>query len=207
MSIGPNISYLSFKYDSDKTYPYYYDPVDDFAIESSLTGGDVSLVSVGFNFKLNFVPVGDNTVFSLYGIGNPFVSFVNRGECVQSGDLYSDDDFDGIYDDYSRSVDFEPMDYPALEKESKVSGGIHLGVGFEINPTKKVSFFGQATFSYTLPISYVATNSYLKDEDRYVDANGTIYYDAYESFYLDDFPIKKNGFTALSFKIGISFNF
>jgi hypothetical protein len=207
MSIGPNISYLSFKYDADETYPYYYDPTNDYAIESSLSGGDVSLLSIGFNFKLNFVPVSDNSVFSLYGIGNPFVSFVSRGECIQSGDFYEDIDGDIVYDDFSFSVDYSPDDYPALKEESKVSGGVHLGIGFEINPTKKVSVFGQATFSYTLPITYVATNSFLKEEDQYFDGNDRIYYDAEQSFYLDEFPIKENGFSALSFKLGVSFNF
>jgi hypothetical protein len=207
MSLGGSVSYLNFKYDSDKTYPYYYDVDNDYAIEATLTGGDVSLLSVGFSLKINFVPVSDNTVFSLYAIGTPFISFVNRKECVQAGDFYEDLDLDGVYTDYAFSDEYLAEDYPALAKESKTTGGLHVGIGFEINPVKKVSIFGQATLSYTLPISYVATNSFLKEEDEYVDANDRIYYDASESFYLDEFPIKENGFTALSFKFGVSFNF
>src|SRR6478609_7177145 len=32
LSWGPSLSYLGFAYDESKTYPYYYDPDNDFAL-------------------------------------------------------------------------------------------------------------------------------------------------------------------------------
>jgi hypothetical protein len=180
ISWGANLSYLKFGYDESQTYKYFYDPENDFAIESYLDGGDISLLSVGFNLKLNFIPVGDNTAVSIYGIVNPFVSFVKRTEVTSYAELFVDEDefeeYDGIYDTRTGDVTFDAEDYPALASESKVSGGAHLGFGVEFVPSHAVSFFLQATFCYTLPVSYVATDSFLKEEDQYVDEEGTIYY-------------------------------
>ncbi len=212
MSIGPNISYLAFKYDADKTYPYYYEAANDDAIELELTGGDVAILSAGFTLKLNFVPVGDNTKVSIYGIGTPFVSYSTRSELSGAGYFYEDFDFDGVYDDPNPNSNLFPDEwdasaFPVLEKESKVSGGLHVGFGADFVPTKAVAFFIQATFSYTLPITYVSTEDYLKDATKYEDENSTIYYEAGPTYYDEEFPVVKNGFSALSIKAGVSFNF
>jgi hypothetical protein len=207
LSWGPSLSYLGFAYDDAKTYPYYYDPQNDVAYEITQTGGDVNLVSLGLNLKLNFIPVSDNTVFSIYGIVNPFVSYVSRGEVVQNASRYYDEDGDGIYGDYLSDVVYTADDYPSLDSEKKVSGGAHLGFGLEFKPAKKISAFAQATFSYTLPITYVSTESFLKAEDQYIDSQNTLYYNAYKSLFLDDFPIVNEGFSAVSIKIGMAFNF
>lgn len=207
ISIGPHASFLKFKYQEFKTYPYYYDPTNDLVIEYSQKGGDISLLSFGGTIKLNLIPIGDNTVFSLYGISTPFLSFVSRKEFEATGDFYADLDGDVLYTDLLLSQDFDSDDIPQLEADSKVSGGIHLGFGAEFFPSKPVSIFVQATFCYTLPVRYSATNSYLKVEDQYEDAAGVIYYDAEESLYQDEFPIVNKGFSSLSIKGGISFNF
>jgi hypothetical protein len=207
LSWGPSLSYLAFAYDETKTYEYYYDVQNDNAIEAYFEGGNISLISLGVTLKLNLIPVGDNTPITVYGILNPFASFVMRSELSASGDFYKDLDLNQVYDDYSFSVTYIADDYPALASDNKVTGGAHVGFGIEFAPAKPVSFFLQATFSYTLPVSYVSTSSYLKDEDRYIDANGRYYYDATESFYQDEFPIIESGFSALSVKAGISINF
>jgi hypothetical protein len=207
LSIGPNFSFLSFKYDESKTYPYYYDSFNDVALEFSMDGGDVSLISLGCNFKLNFVPVGDATTFSIYGIANPFVSYVTRKEFQGSAEFFTDGNQDGVYDDSQGVFDYGVNEEPDFAEDSKISGGVHLGFGFEIMPTKPVSFFMQATFSYTLKIGYAATESFLKDDDRYVDANNRVYYEADNSVYLKGYPIAEKGFSALSIKAGVSFNF
>lgn len=206
-SWGPNLSFLGFKYDESKTYKYYYDVPNDNAIEAYYEGGDIGIISLGLNLKLNFIPVGDKTPITVYGILNPFASFVMRSETSASGDFYQDLDGDIVYDDYYFDVTYTAEDYEALASDNKFSGGAHLGFGIEFIPSKAVSFFVQATFSYTLPVSYVSTSSYLKDEDRYFDGNQRVYYNATESFYKDDFPIIKNGFSALSVKAGLSINF
>ena len=157
--MGPSLSYIGFAYDNTKTYPYYYDKVNDLALEVSQTGGDVNIVSLGLNFKLNFIPVSDNTIFSVYGIVNPFISYVNRTEVVENVAVYYDKDGDGLYHDFYNETIYSPEKYPALAADNKVSGGAHLGFGLEFHPAKKISFYAQATFSYTLPITYVSTES------------------------------------------------
>lgn len=207
ISIGANISSLKFKYQEFKTYPYYYDPSNDLVIEYSQKGGDISLLSFGGTIKLNLIPIGDNTVFSLYGISTPFLSFVSRKEFEATGDFYADLDGDVLYTDLLASVDFDAEDIPQLKADSKISGGIHLGFGAEFFPSKPVSLFIQATFCYTMPIRYSATSSYLKEEDQYIDDADVIYYDAEESLYEDEFPIVNKGFGSLNIRGGISFNF
>lgn len=211
MSIGAGISYMSFKYDKAKTYPYYYNPSTDDIIILSLQGGDVSLLSAGFNFKLNFIPVSDNTVFSIYGIATPFVSYSTRGEISGMGQFYYQST-PGNYDVHDFDDNWNKDDFPILKQESKVTGGAYLGVGMELFPAKAVSGFLQATYGYTLPITYVNTKDYLHSEDIYNgDSTGRNYYGDDSttkiSYYNDQFPIVKKGFTALSIKLGISFNF
>jgi len=207
LSWGPSLSYLGFAYDDTKTYPYYYDVAYDVGHELYQTGGDVNLLSLGLNLKLNFIPVSDATRFSIYGIANPFVSYISRSEVNQTIDYYFDDDEDGYYTDYWGTEEFSGDEFDALKAESKFSGGVHLGFGVELNPAKRVSVFLNVTYSYTLPISYVATESYLKDEDAYVDAGGTVYYDTEATLSDDQFPIVEKGFSAVSAKVGLAFNF
>src|SRR5687767_2432679 len=53
ISWGPSLSFLYFGYDDSKTYQYYYDVDQDAILFLKQEGGDVSLLSVGLNVKLN----------------------------------------------------------------------------------------------------------------------------------------------------------
>jgi hypothetical protein len=221
ISWGPSLSHLSFKYDDTKTYRYYYDVDNDFTLDLSQKGGNISLTSLGLNVKLNFIPVSDNSIFSFYGIVNPFVSYVSRKALKEEVDLYTYDDGNGLYDVPAGHVTYDAKPgpsqtdpgYPVLAADNKFSGGAHLGLGAELFPAKKLSYFFQITYSYTLPVSYVATESFLKDiseEDKYTNSNDPddrIYYDAAKTIYKNDFPIIKKGFSAISIKAGLTFNF
>jgi hypothetical protein len=207
ISIGPAFSYLSFQYDIDKTYPYYYSAFDDRTIHFALSGGDISLLSLGCNLKLNLVPVTNTSMASIYGIAEPFVSLVSRKVFTGSGEFFSDPDGDGLYTNSLGEVNFGPEEVPAFAEESKISGGIHLGFGIEFMPLKQFSFFIQSTFNYTLPISYAATENFLNEGDAFEDSNGTVYYNADNSLFQESFPIVKSGFSALSIQAGVSFNF
>ena len=112
LSIGPSISYQSFKYDPEVTtaerdafygsgdivikYPSAYDTWNDkyivpanttydYAYVLTLEGGDLSLISLALNIKFNFIPISDDTKFSIYGFAKPFIAFSNRGEVTGSG--------------------------------------------------------------------------------------------------------------------------
>ncbi|MBI3220379.1 MAG: hypothetical protein HYZ44_12775 [Bacteroidetes bacterium] len=199
LSIGGSLSYLKFAYDPSileqtpngkdiPNYVYYDKTITDLNNVNeiwllSITGGDVSMISLAGTIKLNFVPVKDNSIVSVYGYAKPFVSMANVSKATgrleyyyyASNDWFADTDGDlaGEYEDNS------------------FSGGIFLGPGIEFFPAKKVSFFAQASFGYTFPIKVISTRSYGNDINKDV---------------VDDFPLKASSFTSINFAAGISFN-
>lgn len=211
LSLGLNLSYLGFAYDAEKTYKYYYNDLVFVTSELTLTGGDVELLSLGLNIKINLIPVSDDTKFSVYGIATPFVSSVTRGEVSGSALQYTDDNNDLIYDDYFNTDDWDASTFPTLAEESTITGGIYLGFGIEFLPVQPVSFFAQASYGYTFPITFVSTSSFLHDTDKRYDANDRLYYrdnnTRDQSYYNSEFPIIEEGFSALSICLGVSFNF
>lgn len=208
-SIGPSLSYLSFGYDASKTQKNYYDQPDDVAIELSFSGGNVSLLSLGANVKLNFVPVSDNTKLSVYGVATPFVAMATKSEMTGAAHLFKNNG-SGVYNVPTQPVStvaFSKDNVPGFKKDTNITGGITIGLGFEVHPAQKISFFGQAGFSYTLPVNYIATNSFVTNSIQYHDTNGKVYYDEATSLDQETFPIVKNGFSAWNIKIGIAYNF
>lgn len=209
LSLGPSLSYLSFAYDDTKGYPYFYSLAEFYSYITRTTGGNLNLLSAGVNLKLNFLPVNDNTIFSAYATVNPFVSYVNRGDVTVSSDLYYDGG-SGYTDVYDGTLTSTSSKYPALASDSKITGGVHLGVGIEFHPAKKISFFAQATYNYVLPITYVSTQSFLYPKDILpysLDAANNVYYEASENLFLDEFPVVKKSLNALSISVGMAFNF
>jgi hypothetical protein len=240
LSIGPSISYLRFDYDPEQTqteyignndisiawYSQQYDtwgekyPITegntyDYRYLLSLEGGDLSLISLALNIKLNFIPITDNTKISVYGFAKPFISISNRDAVTGSGvrevwESYEDrngtltnesDDLLYYYqgdntwhpDGYVEAWSSEGSDgYPALAKESSVTGGIFVGPGIEFVPANAISFYFQAAVGYTFPVSYISTESYDNTVASYVD---------------EEFPIVKKGFPSLNLQFGVSFNF
>jgi hypothetical protein len=147
----------------------------------------------------------------VYGFAKPFISWANRKEVSGSGqryiyEAYEDEANEVLYpyppyadenfwyeDDGSEGLNtWGPSSYPALEEESKITGGIFVGPGVEFMPAKKVSIYAQAAFGYTFPVSYVSTESYPKTVTSYVD---------------DEFPIVEKGFPSVNVQLGVSFNF
>lgn len=236
LSIGGSLSYIKFKYDPETTSAEggaYYGSGDinltytsafgttwnekyglsesyDYAYVLTLEGGDVTLMSLGFNIKLNFVPVGDNTKVSFYGFAKPFVTYAKRDAVTGNGVLYiyeAYEDFGGagelddllFYDQgddtwYANGYeeDWGPDGFPALKEDTKVTGGIFIGPGVEFTPNKSLSIFVQAAFGYTFPVSFVSTGSYDDTIDSYVDP---------------EFPIIEKGFPSLNLQFGLAFNF
>jgi len=240
-SIGPSISYLSFKYDPEATtdiggsaYVGTGDPLDwgtkynlsgldyTYGYLLELEGGDLSLISLALNLKLNLVPVKDDSKISVYGFAKPFISIASRTEVNGSDqrytyEIYEDDngtvstaddilyynlgdgevyqDFTystGPDDDTPGSAEWGPDPYEALASETVVTGGIFIGPGIEFMPAKTVSIFVQAAFGYTFPVSFVSTGSYESTIESYVN---------------EEFPIVKEGFPSVNIQVGMSFNF
>ncbi|WP_276372057.1 hypothetical protein [Chryseolinea sp. H1M3-3] len=183
----------------------------DYGYVLNLEGGDLSLLSLAVNLKFNFVPIRDNSKISVYGFAKPFVTLAMRKEVngsavryayetyvddqntAQTNDdiLYYNQGDDTWYPDGTSST-WGPDDYDALKSDTEITGGIFIGPGIEISPAKAVSFYVQAAFGYTFPITYVATRSYEPTVDSYFD---------------EEFPMVKKGFPSVNLQFGVSFNF
>lgn len=199
VSIGGSISYLKFAYDpalSSKpdastgiTKDFYYDTNAGSITEGyllTLTGGDVSMISLAANLKFNFVPVMDNSVISVYGFAKPFISSATVSSISGVGEYYY---FDTGLNDWQADPSSDATG--TYESQSSITGGIFLGPGIEINPAKPVSIFVQASFGYTFPMDVVSTRSYSNDWSVLTD---------------NKFPLYSLGFTSINFSAGISFN-
>jgi hypothetical protein len=159
-----------------------------------LSGGDISLVSLAFNLKVNFVPVKDNSVISIYAFAKPFIANASRSDVSGFGEYYYDASTSAPVADPTNNDTWDKS-IPGLEglgAKSSITGGIFLGPGIELFPAKKVSFFLQASFGYTFNTNLVSTRSY--GNDYAVD---------YKNI---DFPLKDLGFSSINFAGGISFN-
>jgi hypothetical protein len=197
-SIGGSLSYLSFKYDPSilqKPPAQYQDPVNfyyGYDIASNeigalldLSGGDLSMISLAFNLKFNFVPVKDNSLVSVYAFAKPFITSAALSGISGLSQNYIRDMVSG---DWGSPVSSTVYTY---KEDPKISGGILLGPGLELFPAKKISFFVQASFGYTFPIEIVSTRSYNSDIENLTSPK---------------FPYGSLGFTSINFAGGISFN-
>lgn len=192
---------------------YGLSEVWDFGYLLNLEGGDLSLISLAFNIRIDFIPIGDNSKIAVYGFAKPFVSMSKRTEVEGIGERYiyeAYEDDNGTFNDTSDDLlyyntgddtwyadgyidEWNASDgFPALKEESSITGGIFLGPGIEFMPSGKISAFVQAGFGYTFPVTYVSTESFEKTAENYLS---------------DDFPIIKEGFPSLNIQAGISFNF
>lgn len=227
-SIGPSISYISFKYDPQETgdnnvfldfqneyynanYDLYYRP----GMYVDFSGGDLSLLSIAFNLKLNFIPIRDDSKISLYAFAKPFISFSKRTEVKGDSYIFNAYDIndDEVYTEEEIVTSIESEGIVAeipwvagdptwesigvtisddLKEDSRVTGGIFIGPGIEILPTKNVSFFAQVAIGYTFPVSFISTENY--DENDLNEVS-------------ESYPIIEEGFPSINLQFGISFNF
>ena len=197
-SIGASVSYLSFKYDpavqtsrpSSGGIPpdFYYDDqsIPPYGYFATLSGGDVSILSLAANLKFNFVPVKDNSTISVYAFAKPFIASASIGAVSGYGEYW---EYDAIADDWfaDPTQDVDGVN----DAKTSITGGIFIGPGIEINPAKPVSFFVQAAFGYTFALDLVSTKSYTNDLNSWNEPN---------------FPLASVGFPSINFAAGISFN-
>lgn len=180
-------------------------PVDyDFphGFQLSLSGGDVSLTTIGANLKFNLIPVLDKIPVSIYVFAKPFVALASRADVNGTGTMYlyeatvQNGKFVITSDDQWYKTQYEEEwgsdGYPVLGAENSVTGGLLVGPGVELMPSGPVSFFIQSAFGYTMPVSFVSTSSYPLTTGSYTNPK---------------FPIIKKGFPSLSLQAGLALNF
>jgi hypothetical protein len=219
-SIGPSLSYLSFKYDPEETGfnnvfiggPYQDTQGNQYheGLYFDLQGGTLSLISLALNLKLNFIPVKDDTKISVYGFAKPFLTSATReavtGEgtyLINYGDIESEADWDYVEDfDWSAGADdfygYQPSD--DLGKQTQITGGIFIGPGIEFFPAGKVSGFFQASIGYTFPVSYISTKAYENSENYGNDLD--VFLEQ-----IEDYPLTEEGFPSVNLQFGVSYNF
>lgn len=225
LSIGPSLSYLSFKYDPEQTGfnnifvggPYYDAQSDIYyhqGLYFDLSGGKLSLISLALNLKLNFIPVKDNSKVSVYAFAKPFITMATRQEVKgrgilleNYGDVESTADWQNKIDEFDwragsayveQTYGIEVSD--KLKKQNQVTGGIFIGPGVEFFPAGKISGFIQASIGYTFPVSYISTKAYENSENYGNDLD--VFLDN-----IEDYPITKKGFPSVNLQLGVSFNF
>jgi hypothetical protein len=204
-SIGGSISYLKFDYDpkitSSKIVPtnintfpsnFYYVSTalanPSFIDEGyllSISGSNLSVISIAANIKVNFVPIKESTKVSVYGFAKPFVAKATSsgGQIRLDGVLYNSSTGNLVKDPSSvLSENFE--------EESVTTGGIFIGPGIEFLPNNPISFFLQASFGYTFPVDQSSIKSLSKDFTKWPN----------------ELPVTSTGFTSINFAGGISFN-
>lgn len=228
LSIGPSVSYLKFKYDPEETgdnnvfldrQTEYYDENFELYYRPGMYvdfhGGDLSLLSVAFNLKVNFIPIRDGSKVSLYGFAKPFLSFVKRTEVKGDSYVFAVYDINGD-EEYTEEEAITSIEETGsiqipwvagdptwasqgitisddLKEDTRVTGGIFIGPGIEFLPTKNVSFFAQALIGYTFPVSFISTENF-DDSDDLNEVS-------------ESYPVVEEGFPSINLQFGVSFNF
>lgn len=138
----------------------------------------------------------DWTYYSQYYTNVPLEWRAGRELAIDAdGDEVPDFYFDGDGDGNTDVVSDE------LKEKSGITGGIFIGPGIEFMPTRRVSFYLQASIGYTLPVSFVNTDHYSNEEnlgndfDYFIENNG------------NEYPTQKKGFSSLAVQAGLTFNF
>lgn len=215
LSIGPSISYTKFDYDesisdsfgdptADGNNILYGDDIDN-AYEVRVVymeGGDLRLISLGLNLKVNFIPFSETKKISVYGIAKPFVLLSKRTELSATVEHYYPPMDPGGPAPDDRSTwgnladipeELSPEDggpYDDWAANTEFSGGMNVAVGAEYTLPSGVAFFLQGTIGLTLPITHINTSEHPNTYDQFAD-----------------YPFVKKGFTTLNIAIGIAYSF
>jgi hypothetical protein len=209
LSLGASISYLNFSYNTPATarqtpvfgrYPdNFYTGFQNFPQQNlsdvhmgylvKFNNTNLRFISLAVDVKVNFVPVKENSIISIYGFAKPFISYSKHSDVTVGLDSYSDVNNTNTWTFGQSASVVAPID-------GQVTGGIFLGPGIEINPTKPISFFVQASFGYTLSSEFISTKSYPTRSINYfvdpiIDPN---------------WPAKSTGFSSINFSGGVLLN-
>ncbi len=208
LSIGPSISYSKFAYDESISDSFgdleaegnnvFYDFYEARVVY--MEGGDLRLISLGFNLKVNFIPFSETKKFSFYGIAKPIVLLSNRTELTASVEHYfpptipaPDDRSEwGGLSGPPEELSVEDPDYDYWAADTEFSRGMNVTVGAEYWLPSGVAFFLQGTVGFTLPITHINTSEYPNTYDGFTDNN---------------FPFVKKGFTSLNVSAGVAYSF
>jgi hypothetical protein len=230
LSVGPSLSYTSFKYDPKVTtaqgggaYVSNGDPNDwattysipdlayDYGYVLNLSGGNLKLLSLGYTIKLNLIPVKDNTKVSIYGFAKPFLTVASRGDVSGSADRYAYE----TYVDDSGDLNYNLGDATWYKDGYSETWGPHSGntgnTGYPaLRAETKVTggiFLGPGIeFMPVKPLSVFAQAAFgYTFPITYVSTKS--YDNTVASYASDKFPMIKKGFPLINIQVGLSYNF
>jgi hypothetical protein len=229
LSIGPSISYISFKYDPDVTsvnggaYVGEGDPNDwgtkyglnnleyDYGYILTLKGGDISMISAALNLKLNFIPVRDNSKISVYGFVKPFIAMSSRKEVSGSDvrytyEIYEDDNNTSTTNDDILNYNLGDRDWYEDGFESEWGAESYPALAEETSITGGLYVGPGIEFMPARAVSIFVQASF-----GYTFPISFISTKAYEptvdDYVEEEFPMVKKGFPSLNLQAGLTFNF
>jgi hypothetical protein len=229
LSIGPSLSYLSFKYDPEATtangggaYVDFGDPNDwatkydipgleyDYGYVLTLEGGDITVTSLAFNIKLNLIPVRDESKFSIYVFAKPFIASATRTEVSGSDERYTYE----IYEDDNGTATINDDYLYAGDEGEYYSDGTTSTWGADSYEAlaEETSFTGGIFLGPGIEISPAKSVSvFAQASFGYTLPISMVSTKSYEptvdSYIDEEFPMVKKGFPSVNLQLGVSFNF
>jgi len=212
-SIGASIGYTKFNFDQSLSDSFKNADaignnafIEDGGYEvyvDTLKGGNLNFLSVGLDFKLEFIPFSEARKLSAYGIVKPFLLVSGRSEVSALTRIYYSDTNPMIlpYNNVNWSGDGELLGNFNSQSSGRghwastteISGGVGLGVGIDYSLKSNIKIYMQSALKFTLPITHIKTNAFPASRER--------------GYNNKDYPFVKEGFSTINLAVGVSYYF
>lgn len=215
-SVGASIGYTKFNFDQSLSNSFENaDAIGNNAFLEDggyevyvvyMEGGDLNFLSVGLDFKFEFIPFSEERKLSVFGLVKPFLLVSSRSAVSASMEIWYpaivpyklpyDSDLNNNWDEGGPPYQNLSSDTPGLERwaaDTEFSGGVGLGVGLDYSLKSNLKIFMQSTFKFTLPITHIKTNAFPPSRN--------------DGYYHPDYPFVKEGFSTLNLSVGVSYYF
>lgn len=223
ISIGPSVSYISFKYDpakseDNKTFlaEEEFDDYNGYAYQTGMyvnfDGGDLTLMSAAVNLKINFIPITDNSKISIYGFVKPFITMAKRKEVKGEAAIFTvyDYNYNEVYDEeeiINAVNDATVLPWKAGSEEWQELG---VNISDDLKEDSKITggvFIGPGIEFMPSP----SVSIYAQAAFGYtfpVSFVSTKKYKGNDLNTIDEkYPVTKEGFPSINVQVGLSFNF
>lgn len=215
-SVGASLNYSKFNFDQSLSNSFENaDAIGNNAFLEDggyevyvvyMEGGDLNFLSIGLDFKFEFIPFSEERKLSVFGLVKPFLLVSNRSAVSASMEIWYpnnvpyklpyDSDLNNKWDAGGPPYQYLSSDTPGLERwaaDTEFSGGLGLGVGFDYSIKSNIKIFMQSTLEFTLPITHIKTNSFPPSRN--------------DGYYHPDYPFVKEGFSTINLSVGVSYYF
>jgi hypothetical protein len=170
-----------------------------------MEGGDLNFLSVGLDFKFEFIPFSEGRKLSAFGLIKPFFLVSSRSAVSASTEiaypaivpykLPYNSDANNSWDvgDPFENINADTPGYERWAADTEISGGVAFGVGLDYSIKSNIKIFMQSTLKFTLPITHIKTNAFPASRDGGYDN--------------PEYPFVKEGFSTLNLSVGVSYYF